>query len=641
MNKTISVNLGGALFNVEEDAFEVLKKYLDSIKTYFAKLDDQGEVVEDIEARIADQLAERKSKEHKNVVTLFDIEELIKTMGTIEDITDEEKIPNNTSAREKRLYRNEDGAIIAGVCSGMAAYLGTDPVWLRLIFAAGIFFGGSTVLIYIILWIAMPAAKTPTEKMEMYGKKITLSGVQETLKTATHTVGGKAKNIFEQMGQFIRAILQRIFYVFGKIIQKFGRAISTLSGICITLSGIALIITAIIAASLVTFPWGNYYLEFPAREVIQKGLYWGIVSAGLLAIIIPLVFGLLLGVSLIRRRLTFTFVPTITLLSIWVISCTALVIMVMSALPAYNNYIDHVRSLPIITREYTDRFSQIKMRNVRTATIKAGSEYKVIVRSPETSLNMMNISVAGDELNISRKNSRKICIGCRSVRALSPVDVHITAPSLKDINISGASKIEIEGFKDDQFAAHLYNGREANVSLASKDAKLTIWEMDSVTVSGTAQTFSAELHGFSHEVLHAFDLKTSTTTINIPSSNMLAEVYAEKSLSVFSGGEGKIIYKGTPVITEVFDEYTLENLRFQYNDTEYPVTVRRINNDKGVAYEIKIDNQTDSIPKEKIVNVKYQDKNYTARIRVNDEYGQTELYDIKTEVPPPSIIEAF
>lgn len=644
MNKTISISLGGVLFNVEEDAYERLKKYLDDIKTYFASLDNQEEVVEDIEARIAEQLTERNNKDHKIAITLIDVEALIQTMGTIEDITGEHKNnttnTNTTNVCEKRLYRDEDNAIIAGVCSGIAAYLDTDPVWVRLIFSISIFFGGAGLLIYLILWIAMPAAKTPTEKMEMRGKKITLAGVQETIKTASQAMSGKTKNAFEKLTQFIREILQRIFFVFGKIFKKIGQLIAILLGISIIIGSTAAMVGAFIITTLATLPWGNYYLDFPAKTAIHIGSYWSIALTGLLTVIIPLIFALILGISLLRRRLAFTLIPTITLLSIWVVSGTTLVVMVLSTIPTYNSYLEQTQTLPIISREYTEKFEQIKIRNVEKITVVAGPEYKVIASSTEISLDRMKFSTADGQLEIARKNSNKICLGCDSSRF--PVEVYITAPSLKDIDISGASKIEITGFEDDQFVAHLRNGIKANLVLNTEKAILDIQHIDTVILSGTAQTLETELHGYGQEVLHAFDLKTSTTTLDLSGSNMLVEISVEKFLNVVSSGEGKVIYKGTPKIVEEFNKEALNELQFEYDGNSYPVKLRRIQSGDGAMYEIKIDDEySDDIPQDKIVNLKINREDYTAQIRMIDDFDKIQLYDIKeAEVALPSIIEA-
>ena len=70
----------------------------------------------------------------------------------------------------RRLYRDADSRVLGGVCSGMGAYFNIDVVIFRILFVLSVFMGGAGVLIYIILWIVVPKAKTTAQKLEMKGK---------------------------------------------------------------------------------------------------------------------------------------------------------------------------------------------------------------------------------------------------------------------------------------------------------------------------------------------------------------------------------------------------------------------------------------------------------------------------------------
>src|SRR5262245_43055011 len=115
MKKTITINLGGTVFNIEEDAYEKLRSYLDSVKSHFA----DEEIVSDIEGRMAELFAE-KSGESK-IVTMTLVEEMVKSMGRVEDFGGE--IKGETEPKQiRRLFRDGDDKIIAGVASGLAHY---------------------------------------------------------------------------------------------------------------------------------------------------------------------------------------------------------------------------------------------------------------------------------------------------------------------------------------------------------------------------------------------------------------------------------------------------------------------------------------------------------------------------------------
>lgn len=176
MKKNISINISGIIFHIEEDGYDRLKKYLDSIHKYFSSFEDSNEILADIESRIA-ELFLSKLNEGKQVITADDVNSLIATMGSVSDFraAEAEEAPGDASgsstrdddtsegrdkrySEPKRLVRDEKRKILGGVCAGIAHYLNVDPVWVRLVFALATAFYGITFIIYVILWIAMPAA---------------------------------------------------------------------------------------------------------------------------------------------------------------------------------------------------------------------------------------------------------------------------------------------------------------------------------------------------------------------------------------------------------------------------------------------------------------------------------------------------
>ncbi len=173
MKKNISINISGIIFHIEEDGYDRLKKYLDSIHKYFSSFEDSNEILADIESRIA-ELFLSKLNEGKQVITADDVNALIATMGSVSDFraAEAEDAAGDTGPEQdqtaedreqqyrepKRLVRDEKRKILAGVCAGIAYYVNVDPVWIRLLFALSTAFYGITFVIYVILWIAMPGS---------------------------------------------------------------------------------------------------------------------------------------------------------------------------------------------------------------------------------------------------------------------------------------------------------------------------------------------------------------------------------------------------------------------------------------------------------------------------------------------------
>ncbi|HSN50214.1 MAG TPA: PspC domain-containing protein [Bacteroidales bacterium] len=179
MKKSFSVNLGNRVFNIDEDAYLKLSAYLERIEGHFSDLKEREDILNDIELRISELFSERLGV-NKQVITLTDVDEVIRIMGDPHEIGGSEEEPGTTweSRRtgRRRIYRDPDDRMIGGVCGGLAAYTDIDPVIMRLIFVVLLFMGVG-VLAYIILWIVVPEARTTAQKLEMRGDSVNTSNI--------------------------------------------------------------------------------------------------------------------------------------------------------------------------------------------------------------------------------------------------------------------------------------------------------------------------------------------------------------------------------------------------------------------------------------------------------------------------------
>lgn len=184
MKITVSINIGGIAFHIDEDAYTELKIYLRSLERHFAKEDSSAEIMADIEARIGELLKARVS-DYKQVITLQDVLEVISILGTPEDIGEEDNgrvYDKISSPKYSRMYRDPDNRIIGGVSAGMAAYWGIDPWIVRVVFIVLALPGGLGILIYAVLWIVLPEAKTTAQKIEMKGEKVNIHNIKNSVK---------------------------------------------------------------------------------------------------------------------------------------------------------------------------------------------------------------------------------------------------------------------------------------------------------------------------------------------------------------------------------------------------------------------------------------------------------------------------
>jgi len=195
MKITVSINLGGYSFNIDEDAYTDLKRYLKNLEFHFAEEESSSEILSDIESRMA-ELFRGKLTAYKQVITIDDVNQVISVLGTPEDISDNEK----RSAGDKfstpgynRMYRDPDRRIIGGVCSGMGAYWNIEPWIVRVIFLILAMMGGLGILIYLILYIVLPEAKTTAQKIEMKGDPVNIHNIKDSVKQEFNTVTKKMK----------------------------------------------------------------------------------------------------------------------------------------------------------------------------------------------------------------------------------------------------------------------------------------------------------------------------------------------------------------------------------------------------------------------------------------------------------------
>ena len=244
MNKTVSVNISGFIFNIEETAFEKLNRYLNTIRGYFSESTGAEEIIEDIEARIA-ELFQEKISDNYQVIKLKDVNEVIEVMGQPEeyidnDLNEEEESgrrysESTSSARNKyrKIYRDPDDKVLGGVCSGIGYYFGIDPIWIRLFFIVLLLGFGTGVLLYIILWIIIPKANTPSEKLEMKGNPVTAENIGKQVEEEMENLKKKFKNFKEEnvarphsnlsngvhdFFNFLGKILRLLFSSLGKVI---------------------------------------------------------------------------------------------------------------------------------------------------------------------------------------------------------------------------------------------------------------------------------------------------------------------------------------------------------------------------------------------------------------------------------------
>jgi phage shock protein PspC (stress-responsive transcriptional regulator) len=259
MKKSISVNISGLLFNIEEDAYERLKRYLDEVKLYFVSYDASGEIVADIESRIA-EIFSTKVGPHKQMLTLADVEAIIAQMGNIQDFAaieepleepraassrpygtytsyDAETTPEGEAAKgARKLYRDESRKMIGGVAAGFANYLRLDPTWVRLALVGFVAFdifitlaisSSALIIAYIAMWIVLPARTDLVQREDKKSKKLYRNPDDKV-------IGGVAGGLGAFFG--IDTVLIRILFVVFFIVGGSGLVMYIILWICMPMA---------------------------------------------------------------------------------------------------------------------------------------------------------------------------------------------------------------------------------------------------------------------------------------------------------------------------------------------------------------------------------------------------------------------
>jgi phage shock protein PspC (stress-responsive transcriptional regulator) len=331
MKKTIPTTIAGTLFYIEEDAYIKLKDYLDSIKMHFSTHTESAEIISDIEARISEQLLENNKEK---IVTEKDVEKIISSMGSAKDFGREENetrdIPKETHTARK-LFRNPDNVIIGGVASGIAAYLGIDPIIVRLIFVLIVLAGGSGVLIYLILWLIIPMAKTASDKLEMSGRAVTIESVKDVFQEKVDEVK-KNKGTFRKIITFpilaIGAILHYLVPVLKKII-----------GFVVAFATSVAMFSIVFVTAVTVFNLKSPYIDFPLLQMGHTAAIYILIIAGFFAAFIPVLFMFSLGVKLLSNRNILSTTSAISLVTLWFFALMSIGITASRVIPEYQNYI--------------------------------------------------------------------------------------------------------------------------------------------------------------------------------------------------------------------------------------------------------------------------------------------------------------
>jgi phage shock protein PspC (stress-responsive transcriptional regulator) len=248
MKKTISINLKGIHFIIEEDAYETLQAYLRRLEQTLGNTEGKQEIIDDIEMRIAELFSEKLDESGKQVVEMTDVESTLVTLGEPEEFIDEEERGSNETQSEfvdegksrKKLFRDLENANIAGVCAGLANYFSMDVMIVRLIFIFIVLFGGFAIPLYIVLWIVIPKVNSNIDRLRMRGIPVTVENVREEVEKAAQRMSNSSKKFARKVER--ESHWQDRFYTLGRVFSTLFGVFAIFLAIAITIAYAVLII---------------------------------------------------------------------------------------------------------------------------------------------------------------------------------------------------------------------------------------------------------------------------------------------------------------------------------------------------------------------------------------------------------------
>ena len=338
MEKITQISINSTLFSLEEGAYEKLSLYLEEIRSAFADEAGGQEILKDIEARIAEHLKDR----NEAVITAKAVDAVIAIMGTVTELTGKPDsnsgAPKKHAAKalhgERRLYRDEDNAILGGVCAGIAAYLEVDPTWVRIAFVILMFFGfGLIIPIYIILWLIIPPASTTAAKLEMHGNPVTLHTIVDTVRERAHDLYGENKGKDDKQNEAARKedtgahIRARIHTVAVRIAYICGTGLRIMLGLVLSAAGLGMLVgSAAGTTALLSINRAKEITDFITYAHAGPFVSLAIGALALL-IAIPGLFILIGGINVLRKKAIVQIRYGLAIFGIWMLALTVIVVL--------------------------------------------------------------------------------------------------------------------------------------------------------------------------------------------------------------------------------------------------------------------------------------------------------------------------
>jgi len=554
MKKTININIAGAVFNIEEDAYAKLDAYLNGLKDYFDLNSDREEIIADIEGRVAEHFSQ--SPGSSAIITVQNVEDLIGIMGKLSDFEKDSGEASSAAQKQttsspfvnKRLFRDKEGAMVAGVASGLGIYFAIDPVIIRIIFAAAVIFGaGAGILLYIILWIVMPEARTPLDKIEMRGEALSANYLREKVQNFGKNKSEDVKNVTQKAvrstGGYIRKFFNILFRAVGFIIQF----VFKFAGFIINVAAVLTLLAVTITFANVIFYPNSKYIDpiFGQIAAVSHPLYYAILIIVYILVLVFLIFLFSFG-SLLRGKTIMSGRAVASLVALFMIAVVGASLIVFGSEARYVNQLNSLSQYQIRTiSQPLSGFTKIEVDGGQNVYFAQGKNFSVKVSGRQIYLDRSSIYVNNGTLIIARK-SQGFCLVCFDFG--ENINVYVVAPNLELIAVEGPANFDSEKFTADHLNLSIVGSGNIKLDVNLKtNLKAEIDGSGDIAMQGSASDLDLKIAGSGY--YNGFQFKTKTAEVAVFGPG-LVQVAPSVALRVDGAGPGRVWYSTMPTLLQ-------------------------------------------------------------------------------------------
>ena len=571
MKKTLTVNLNSIVFNIDDDAYEVLSKYLADIVSHLSSNEEKDEIMADIEARIAELFNERLQR-NKEVVTINDVREIIGIMGNPNQFTDEDEDSEESSASSassekkkkgpRRFYRDPGNSVLGGVCGGIAAQFNWVVTIVRIavialtILMSIVGSGWIIILAYILALIIAPSAITVSQRLEMQGEEVTVENIKAEFDNFKNYVES------EDFKSTTKTLGQRLGEIFGwvlKILAGFIGVILVLAGFIIIIVLFASLVAVLFVPTVFIGFIPDFILDWliltPEKSVMFVIALLLVIGCPIFLFIYSLIRLASGHKSKSRSRTTFWVTLVLWLAGVFMLIGTT----AKTAIEWKNQEDDRTRS---IYWNYSKKHSGDPTWNGVNSEVYSNevrnmeSEFKAIdivgnveIEIEDSPNQLLVVSAPEDFMNhviTEVKNETLYIYFDRNSISRQPIKVSLSTNRLESITAKGMAKITGKStVESDNLYMLLQGAAKADLKVNIKQQfEIKLEGASSIELAGVCETL--KLNAFGASEIDAEKLKAKHADVYMTGTSS-AELYAFESLNADAKGVAKIVCYGNPM----------------------------------------------------------------------------------------------